>query len=106
MTLPEKLKNARISRKLSQKTLADTLGISRATLSLWEGGLSVPPVPYLCKYQDIFGFDKGYFDERKAPAKQAKNLTFDISELNQKGVLALESFYESLSSEKEYLKKS
>ena len=102
MELSEKLKNARISRKLSQKTLAESLGVSRATLSLWESGSAIPPVQYLRKYQELFKFKKGYF-EKDTPAE---NMAFDISRLNENGIAELKDFYNSLLSRKECLKKS
>ncbi|MBR4720972.1 MAG: helix-turn-helix transcriptional regulator [Clostridia bacterium] len=105
MILSEKLKNARISRKISQKTLADTIGVSRATLSAWENGETIPPVQHLRKYQELFDFKKGYFDEEKQPEKTAENMVFDTSALNKDGIAALEEFYKTLISEKEYLKK-
>lgn len=106
MILSKKLKSARISRKISQKTLAETLGVSRATLSAWESGETVPPVQYLRKYQELFRFEKGYFDQKEKVPEHSKNMTFDTSQLNGGGIKALENFYQSIFSKEEYLKKS
>lgn len=106
MILSKKLKSARTSRKISQKTLAETLGVSRATLSSWESGETIPPVQYLRKYQELFRFEKGYFDEKEKAPRHKENMTFDTSQLNGVGIEALETFYNSLLSEEEYLKKS
>ncbi len=106
MDLSEKLKNARLSRKISQKTLAEALGVSRATLSAWESGTAVPSVLYLRKYQEIFGFARGYFDDAQPRKASSENISFDTSRFNREGVAALQNFYNSLLSEEEYLKKS
>lgn len=104
MTLSQKLKSARISRKISQKTLAEALGVSRATVSLWESGKAVPPVQYLRKYQEIFGFEKGYFNDATLLPEPMQNIAFDISMLNQDGIAALKDFYEYAVSSEEYSK--
>ena len=104
MTLSEKLKNARISHKITQKTLAEKLGISRATLSLWETGKAVPSIAHILQYQKIFNFEKGYFDDAvKEPAKN-DFIYFNISRLNEAGLSKLENFYNSLLNSEEYLK--
>lgn len=100
MDLSEKLKSARISRKISQQTLADTMGVSRTTVSAWENGETVPPVQYLRKYQELFSFKKGYFDEEKKTEKSTENLVFDTSLLDKDEINALEEFYKSIISQK------
>ena len=102
MTLAQKLQNARLSHKISQKTLAEALGVSRSTISVWECGLAVPQVQHLRKYQDIFGFEHGYFDDAEPSVKVPDKITFDTSQLCDKEVSALEDFYHSLLKEKEY----
>lgn len=100
MDLYLKLKNARINGRISQKTLAEKLGVSRATLSLWECGKATPSILYIRKYQEIFNFEKGYFDDAAGD-----KISFDISQLNENGVKEMEAFYNSLICNKEYLKK-
>ena len=100
MELSKKLKSERISRKISQQTLADTIGVSRATLSAWENGETVPPVQYLRKYQELFSFQKGYFDEEKKTEEGMEKLVFDTSLLSKDEINALEEFYKSLISQK------
>lgn len=106
MELADKLKNARISHKLSQKTLSERLGVSRATLSLWECGKSVPSILHLREYQRLFGFEKGYFDAKTKEAAPLDTLSFDVSPLNPLGRHELEKFYAYLIKRKEYLKKT
>jgi len=105
MELSEKLKAARISNKLTQKTLAARLGVSRATLCLWESGKSVPAILYLREYQKIFGFEKGYFDEAKKASPSKGLVSFDVSQLTADGKQKLTDFYNSLIRTEEYLKK-
>lgn len=100
MDLSKKLKSARISRKISQQTLADAMGVSRTTVSAWENGETVPPVQYLRKYQELFSFKKGYFDEEKQTEKSTENLVFDTSLLDKDEINALEEFYKSIISQK------
>lgn len=106
MELSEKLKNARVSRKVTQKTLAEMLGVSRATLSLWESGKAVPSILHLREYQKIFDFEKGYFDSENKEISSSDTLSFDVSPLNHLGRHELEKFYNSLIKRKEYLKKT
>lgn len=40
--LPERLKNLRLERKLTQKQIADHLGISQQSYALWENGKRHP----------------------------------------------------------------
>ncbi len=100
MELSTKLKNARIERKVTQKTLAESLGVSRATVSSWEKGRSTPSVLYLLEYKKLFGLKGNYFD-----GEGEDTVSFDVSRLNQKGRLVLRDFYNSLIKNKEYAKK-
>lgn len=49
--LPERLKKLRLERKLTQKQIADHLGISQQSYALWENGKRRPK-----KIQDIAEF--------------------------------------------------
>ena len=40
---------------MTQKELADRLGVSRSTLAMWETGKSYPRVEVLIKLSEIFG---------------------------------------------------
>jgi len=100
MKLGEKLKKLRIERKITQKTLAERLGVSRITLSKWENGKGNPSVRVLLEYHKIFNLDGSFFDR-----KGDESMTFDVSRLNLSGRLELRAFYDSLIKNKEYLKK-
>ena len=50
------LKSARVNAELTQKQVAEMLGISNKTLTNWENGVSFPPadkVDMLCKLYGV-----------------------------------------------------
>ena len=44
---PNRIREYRLRAGLSQRSLGRTLGLGRNTVSAWERGLSLPPVPKL-----------------------------------------------------------
>ena len=52
--LGEKLYHLRRARGMSQEQLAEKIGVSRQTISKWEGGLSTPDLPKLIALADCF----------------------------------------------------
>ena len=52
--MPERLKEEREDKGMSQQHLAKMLGIGRSTLAGYEAGNSTPPLDILIKYADIF----------------------------------------------------
>ena len=100
MRIGKKLKAERKKRKISQETLAEQLGVSRAALSKWESGETNPPVKALLEFQKFFELEADFFDDRGSDC-----MTFDVSCLNLSGRLELRAFYDSLVKNKEYLKK-
>ena len=77
-----KLKDIREDNEISQEEMANYLNIPRSTYSMWEIGISIIPLPYLCKLSDYFNFSVDYIlgltDNRSS-----KNLIkdFDIKTL-------------------------
>jgi transcriptional regulator with XRE-family HTH domain len=55
-----KLKDIREDNDISQEEIAKFLGIPRSTYSMWEIGISIIPLPYLCKLSDYFNFSVDY----------------------------------------------
>lgn len=47
------LKNLRMSKKLTQKQLAERLGVERTTVSMWETGNSSPSLEILKKIAQV-----------------------------------------------------
>ncbi|TDG05128.1 XRE family transcriptional regulator [Paraburkholderia guartelaensis] len=45
----------RLARELTQERLAEMLGVEQETISRFERGLTLPPLPRLIQLADIFG---------------------------------------------------
>lgn len=63
MYQPEKLKARRKELKLTQKEIADQLGISYQAYSAWERGVKVPSKEKVSQLEQILSVPKGYFTE-------------------------------------------
>lgn len=63
MYQPEKLKARRKELKLTQKEIADQLGISYQAYSAWERGIKVPSKEKVSQLEQILSVPKGYFTE-------------------------------------------
>ena len=55
MTLGERLIQLRAKAGLSQDTLAEQLGVSRQSVSKWEGGTAMPELVKLISLSELFG---------------------------------------------------
>lgn len=54
MEICEKLKTARMNAGMTQEQVAETVGVSRQTISNWENGRSLPDVMSLIKISDLY----------------------------------------------------
>lgn len=63
MYQPEKLKARRKELKLTQKEIADQLGVSYQAYSAWERGIKEPSVEKVGQLEKILTVSKGYFTE-------------------------------------------
>lgn len=63
MYQPEKLKARRKELKLTQKDIADRLGISYQAYSAWERGVKKPSREKVQQLEKILNVPKGYFTE-------------------------------------------
>ena len=63
MYQPEKLKARRKERKMTQKDIADQLGISYQAYSAWERGIKEPSKEKVKLLEQILRVPKGYFTE-------------------------------------------
>lgn len=63
MYQPEKLKARRKELKLTQKNIADKLGISYQAYSAWERGVKEPSKEKVKQLEQILNVPKGYFTE-------------------------------------------
>lgn len=55
-----RLKDIREDNDINQERMAEILGIKRSTYSMWEIGISIIPLPYLCKLSDYFNLSIDY----------------------------------------------
>ena len=63
MYQPEKLKARRKELKLTQKDIADKLGISYQAYSAWERGVKEPSTEKVSLLEKLLKVPKGYFTE-------------------------------------------
>ena len=63
MYQPEKLKARRKELKMTQKDIADQLGISYQAYSAWERGVKEPSKEKIKRLEQILRVPKGYFTE-------------------------------------------
>lgn len=54
MEISERLKQARITRGMTQKQVAERVMVSRVTLSHWENGKTLPDIASLISLSDIY----------------------------------------------------
>ena len=77
----ERLKNLRISQKLTQKELADKLGLTNtSTISKYESGETKPSMEIIDKLADLFGVTADYLMGRSAE-KNTNNETEELLEM-------------------------
>ena len=94
MTLGERLIQLRAKAGLSQDTLAEQLGVSRQSVSKWEGGTAMPELVKLISLSELFGVSvdylvKDWMEEPDNPcggsgeisSKQADRLEKKVDEL-------------------------
>ena len=56
----KRLRDIREDNDLNQNEMANILGVKRARYSLWELGINIIPLTYLCKYADYFNYSIDY----------------------------------------------
>ena len=93
--LQERLRETRKRAGLTQKMLAERLGVSRQTISKWEYGLAVPDADQLIQLADTLNVDIMYFLEKseasfsreqsRAAEKAEKEAASSVSGFNRTG---------------------
>lgn len=58
--IASKIKILRENKGLSQKALADKLGITRSSVNAWEQGISVPSTQYIVELATLFDVPTDY----------------------------------------------
>lgn len=76
MDLCERLKKARENTGLSQQEVADSLGITRQSISKWERGVSYPDINNLILLKDLYNTS---FDDLLIKEDTEKNTDNDLN---------------------------
>lgn len=78
------LKKYRESANLSQAMLANKLGVSQATVGMWESGKREPNFSTLCKLADYFGVSTDCLLGRSVSSETRKSVPQPVAELAEK----------------------
>ena len=82
MTLGDKIKQLRESKKYSQEKLADLLNVHSVTISKWENGTQEPRAKKLNELAKIFGVSNEYLLSDSSNAQDDKNFQFSLEGKN------------------------
>lgn len=87
MEISERLKQARITRGMTQEQVAERVMVSRVTLSHWENGKTLPDIASLISLSDIYQIS---LDELlKCDPKMTEKVKKDAKDLNNRRVLLI-----------------
>lgn len=89
----ERLKSLRKKCGYTQVSLAETLGVSKGTVAMWETGKRTPDFETLIRLSDLFDVRTDYILGKSNDSSSAKLSDDDIEQL---GRLELESVYTDL----------
>ena len=91
----DKLKALRTAKKLSQKELADIIGVTKSVVSFYESGDRFPSYDVLVKISCVFNVTTDYLlgVERKR--------TLDVSELSENDISVVNTVIEALKNKSE-----
>ena len=81
MILADKIIELRKKNGMSQEELAEKLGVSRQSISKWEGAQSVPDMSRILAMADLFGVSTDYLlrDDMEMPETAAPAAVSDDS---------------------------
>lgn len=93
MIFADKLINLRKKAAMSQEELADKLGVSRQSVSKWEGAQSVPDINKIIELSKIFGVSTDYLLKDEIEIEE----NVPVEEKTDKKIVSLEDANEYLS---------
>lgn len=106
MSFSEKLHELRVSRNISQKELAESLGVAQSSINYWEKGQRDPSITMVKKLADYFGISvddflsdektdtiAAHFDGEEFTAEEIKKIK-EYAELLKAARPALDKFVE------------
>lgn len=100
MSFAEKLHELRISRNISQKELADNLGVAQSSVNYWEKGQRDPSITMVKKIADYFGISVDEMLEWKPDGTNQKSTTiaahFENEEFTAEEIKKIKEYAELL----------
>ena len=90
---PERLKQLRKEKGLTQVTLAETLGVSKGTIAMWETGKRMPSFDMLTRLGELFDRRVDYII---GSSEDNRSATLTEEEVAQLGEWAVEEDYEDM----------
>ena len=90
MSLGEKLKALRTAKKMSQKELADRIGIAKSVISFYESGDRFPSYDVLIKIARIFNVTTDYLLDVE------RERTVNVSGLSEEDIAAVTTVIDAL----------
>ncbi|MCD8323930.1 MAG: helix-turn-helix domain-containing protein [Clostridiales bacterium] len=94
MTFGEKLKNLRKSQKLTQKQLAERLGVAKSVVSYYESGYRYPSYDVLVNISHVFHVSTDYLLDID------RIRTVDVSDLSEEDITVVIQVVEALKRKK------
>lgn len=87
-TFSEKLMTLRRQAGHSQEQLADRLGVTRQSVSKWEGGSAMPELPKIIALSELYGVSIDYlvkdrYEEPEVPASSTAKLEEQVEEISR-----------------------
>ena len=110
MFFKEKIKEARLEKKLTQKELAEELTkrgrkTSNTAIANWESGLNSPDVDTLKLICEILDKDGNYFFDTSGDFRMASYNGIDTEGLDEKDIEEINRFVEFIKNKKKNNKK-
>ena len=90
---PERLKQLRKEKGLTQVTLAETLGVSKGTVAMWETGKRMPGFDMLARLSELFDKRVDYII---GTSEDHRSAALTEEEVAQLGEWAVEEDYEDM----------
>ena len=94
MLFGEKLKELRTARNMSQKQLAERIGIAKSVISFYESGDRFPSYEVLVKIAAIFHTSTDYL------LGVERGRTIDVSELSESDIALITAMIDALKTKK------
>lgn len=86
MTIGDNIKRYRLAAGISQGRLAELIGKTRPSISLYESGHTIPPVCVIEKIADVLGVSKlDIIEQREHLSETEKELLGLSRSMNQQG---------------------